>query len=617
MNVKTLIALLVGGLALSACHDNSEGSAPASAPLRAAERSCTELLLPMSDGVRLHAWVSTYYPDDPRPILFEFETYAQHENGCPPFAPGEPDLMSQEVIDEFTIVHVSYRGTGASEGVFDLSGPRTQADIREAIAWAAAQPFSNGDVVLTGQSGTGFAAHFGLLEPSVRAAIIYTSCADQYRCFRRGGIYNGLGEVYMARTLDAWAKAAADRQRLGTDNNPPAPQQLAALTTLQAQTAENTPFTEFWAVRSSLERLPKVTIPVLYTSEVFDIVQSFDALQLTPSAHFVFGIGHSTLETVANSEGRHAELLRSVVDGFARRHGLREQNGEAPTPAVALMMATGGVRGYRAGETLVRYEDAWPLRDTRWTKLFLSPVVSGSADSLNDGSLSVHPPENATSSIVPMISALATEGDLRTTSWLTGAIIGESNTKELSGLTFTTPELATDTEITGPVMLRVFATANATDFDWVVRLTDVWPDGTSHWISDGYLRASLSEVDHNRSQKNSDGDIVRPWHSFTQRSAPALGERREYLIDIIPTANIFRASHRIRLDIFPVAASSMDRNALGVGTLEVHLGGQHASYIQLPLIPARCDLATPLIDTIEPPITACAASWTEATGGAQ
>ena len=172
-----------------------------------------------------------------------------------------------------------------------------------------------------------------------------------------------------------------------------------------------------------------------------------------------------------------------------------------------------------------------------------------------------------------------------------------------------------DTEINGPIVFNVYATANATDFDWVLRLTDVWPDGVSHWISDGYLRASLRAVDDAKSLKNSAGEIVRPWYSFTERSAPPAGEMQLYQVEIIPTANIFRAGHRIRLDFFPVAASSSDRNASGSGLLEIHHGGDTDSHLILPLIPARCHLSTPLA-SIEPAITACAGNWAEAIGAA-
>ena len=630
-----ILAVVAISLLLCGCNDSKDDAPPSGGgtasspsserlPIPDGDRSCAEHLINMSDGVRLHAWVSSHFPDRKRPILFEFESYAQHENGCPPFAPGDyiPQFMSQEVIDQFTIVHFSYRGTGASEGEFDFSGNRTQADIREAIAWAAAQPFSNGDIILTGQSGTGFAAHFGLLEPAVKAAVIFTSCADMYRCIRRGGVYNGLGEVYLARTMLGHSSSQGDRDRLGTASNPSPLEQTAALTQMAARASANEPFNDFWAERSAHPVIAATTKPVMYTSEPYDIVQSFDSVQLTPNSRFVFGMGHTNIEQIAKGKEVHEAMVRDQVDRFVLHHGLGLDNGAESDPRITLMTSTGGVRRYRAGEALVRYENQWPLEGTHWTKLYLSGERSGSAPSLNDGVLVAQAPQ-AGSDIIPVVSLPAPETDLRTVSWQAGALVGDSRVREASGLTWTSPVLAQDTEISGPILLNLFATSNAADFDWVVRVNDVWPEGLpledrdaggSHWVTDGYLRASLREVDPEKSLTNGAGDIVRPWHTFATRQAPPAGEVVEYQIDVIPTSHLFRAGHRIRLVVFPIAASSSDRNALGGGVVEVHRGGERASYLQLPLIPNRCHQSTPLVDSFTPPITGCAESWTSAIG---
>ncbi|HEV7719825.1 MAG TPA: CocE/NonD family hydrolase, partial [Iamia sp.] len=127
-------------------------------------RLCDDTTVEVSDGVRLHTWVSRLAPDTPKPVLLEFESYNVPSNTCPTTLPSDATsaFVDPALVERFTLVHVSYRGTGSSEGLFDLTGPRTQADVDEVISWAAAQPWSDGRVVLTGQSGTGFAAHHGL-----------------------------------------------------------------------------------------------------------------------------------------------------------------------------------------------------------------------------------------------------------------------------------------------------------------------------------------------------------------------------------------------------------------------------------------------------------------------
>ena len=137
----------------------------------------------------------------------------------------------------------------------------------------------------------------------------------------------------------------------------------------------------------------------------------------------------------------------------------------------------------------------------------------------------------------------------------------------------------------------VRATATAPNFDWQVRLTDVHPDGRSSWISDGQLRASLRRIDDAKSVKNADGDYVRPWLPFDTHEPVPVGEPVEYVIELAPTSNVFRAGDRIRLDLQPIAEGYIDSaRSAGVGALLVHRGGGAPSRLVLPVIPGRCQL---------------------------
>jgi hypothetical protein len=165
---------------------------------------------------------------------------------------------------------------------------------------------------------------------------------------------------------------------------------------------------------------------------------------------------------------------------------------------------------------------------------------------------------------------------------------------EALGLTYTTAALTAPVELSGPVVLRVTAAATASDFDWQVRLTDVHSDGSSSWISDGQLRASLRAIDLKRSRRNTAGDIIRPWYTFDRHDAVPLGKNVEYLIELAPTSNVFAKGDRIRVDVQPVAEGYVDSvRTAGVGLLQVRLGGPSDSSILLPLVPHRCNLGTP------------------------
>lgn len=604
--------LAAGGLPLVGAVALALLAAPSA---RAEERLCTETLVPTSDGVKLHAWVSRLAPDRARPVLFMMDSYArqgkpgqgpQYNNACPEVLPddGVPGWLSVDVINRFTLVQVSYRGTGSSEGLFDLTGRRTQRDIREAIAWAARQPWGNGDIVAIGESGTGFFAHHALLEPHVRAAVIYTSCADMYRCFYRGGQYNGLAEVYFAATSAGYLGGLDARNRLGTNRNPDPAQQLAALTQASARTTANPVNDGWWQERSSLESLRDVSIPVMYTTDLYDIVQPFDAVQLTPDARLNLGMGHLSADAIAAGGSRYTRLVRTPVDRFVARYGLGEPNGAERDPRVTLTTNTGSVGDFRAGRVLVRQETEWPLAGTAWTRLHLAeggaltprfPSAPGAADT----------------------AALASAGnaDLRTAGWLLGNRATDLSTQERTGLTYTTPVLRRNLEVTGPISLRLFASSTAPDFDWAVRLTDVWPDGRSEWITDGYLRASLRKVDPRLSLRDDSGAIVRPWLTYDWSEPAPVGQPVEYLVDVIATSNVFRAGHRLRLDILPVASAEPDSARTGgAGIVTVLHDPAHPSSMSLPVIPNRCGRGTPLAPDA-PRIESCAMSFGEAVGG--
>lgn len=126
-----------------------------------------------------------------------------------------------------------------------------------------------------------------------------------------------------------------------------------------------------------------------------------------------------------------------------------------------------------------------------------------------------------------------------------------------AGLTFTSPPLADEAVVQGPVYLTLTAETDLYDFDWMVILSDVWPDGSSHRLSSGFIRASL-------------------------RNDPALYQPRPegeqtYQITLASIANIFQADHRIRLSLHQVNSDASDPTSkettihLGVGLAELNL----------------------------------------------
>ena len=461
--------------------------------------TCEELLIPLSDGTRLHGWAHHgVNAGTKRPILWTMTPYTN--TGCPggtAFGTATP-----EMFDKSTAVSISYRGTGASEGEQDAWGPGDREDVQEVGDWLANRPYSDG-LVPTGASAEGAWIVFALDHPAIRAALWITSCADGYQgCVRSGGQLAGGAVILTQGELQGYVQGMGDRIRNGT-TNPSPPAQVAA-TVVNGYPAliedHNGPF---WSSRLGFQYLRDVTKPVMFTTDLYDYVSKgmYLAYERTPAKHawLSTALGHNNPRQVLDDKTPLGALAKAPIRQFLNKY-VYGQTQLAKPARLRLMTNLGTVSGYKRAEVLVRSERDWPLPSTKWRRLYLGSKT-----------LSRTPPAPG-DDLSPLATTNGPTGELRTQLAVFGAIGAASGNSDLLdamlkathddlrpeealGLTYTTPPLAKDTEISGPVVLDVNATATAPNFDWQVRLTDVHPDGRSSWITDGQLRASLRRVD--------------------------------------------------------------------------------------------------------------------------
>jgi putative CocE/NonD family hydrolase len=141
---------------------------------------------------------------------------------------------------------------------------------------------------------------------------------------------------------------------------------------------------------------------------------------------------------------------------------------------------------------------------------------------------------------------------------------------------YTSEPLQQDLTVIGPVKCRLFALSSAPDTDWVVRLTDVHPDGYSRLLCDGILRA-------------------RYRHSTTNPELLTPDQIYEFEIDLWATANTFKAGHRLRVAVTSSSYPRFDANLNTGGVFGQEASGQVAmntifhdvmrpSHIILPVI---------------------------------
>ena len=150
-------------------------------------------------------------------------------------------------------------------------------------------------------------------------------------------------------------------------------------------------------------------------------------------------------------------------------------------------------------------------------------------------------------------------------------------------LVFETEPLPQDTEVTGPIEVKLWVSTNAVDTDFTAKLIDVYPP--NQWYPRGY-HLNLSDSIIRLRYRNGDGraDFLPP------------GESTEITIVLYPASNLFVRGHCIRLDIsssnFPRfdvnpntgEASGRERRRVAAENTVFHEAGRPSRVI-LPIIP--------------------------------
>jgi putative CocE/NonD family hydrolase len=151
-------------------------------------------------------------------------------------------------------------------------------------------------------------------------------------------------------------------------------------------------------------------------------------------------------------------------------------------------------------------------------------------------------------------------------------------------LTFQTAPLPHPVEVTGPIAVTLYAASSAPDTDFTAKLLDVhppsgdYPEGLAINLTDSIIRARYRA-------------------GWEQPQLLEPGRIYPFTFELYPTANVFRAGHRIRLDVSSSNFPRFDVNPNTGGPLgaerrvevahqEISLDAAHPSHVVLPLIDA-------------------------------
>lgn len=154
-------------------------------------------------------------------------------------------------------------------------------------------------------------------------------------------------------------------------------------------------------------------------------------------------------------------------------------------------------------------------------------------------------------------------------------------------LTYLTPPLRADVQITGHPVVNLWVSSTATDGDFFVYLEDVAPDGkVTAYNMDGRLRAS-----HRKLHEAPYDNLGLPWHRSEAQDITPLkaGEPAELVFDLYPISYVFKAGHQIRVTV--AFAEPGTRAVAPAPVVTVYRGAQHSSSITLPVIEAARSVA--------------------------
>lgn len=534
----------------------------------------------MRDGTILHTDIYRPAHGNPLPVLLQRTPYNK-----------ETASLALQQVDVFRAVRRGYavviqdvRGRFQSDGDFDPFHQEIN-DGYDAVEWCAAQPWSDGQVGMFGTSYVGATQWLAAISapPSLKCIIPAFTASDYYEgwtyqggAFQWGFMVNwvlpflttsdmlrrnwreGVPDFaeWSHRLIDAIDGAAETAKTLPLRDVPVNPEWSPYF----AEWMEHSSRDEFWQSCSIEDQHGNVRVPALNIAGWYDIfldgslrnftgvsekgatdaARTGNRLLLGPWTHTTPPLAQSGSVDFGNRSGQGAVPISMDIDGIQLRffdYWLKGiDNGYASEAPVKLWVM---------GENVWRDEQEWPLARAVETAYYLHS--SGNANSRRgDGSLSTVEPgaERADVYLYDPYHPVPTRGGQLCCypSTLPPGAFDQQDLEDRSDvLLYATPPLAADTEVTGPVSLVLWAATTAADTDFTGKLVDIAPDGSARNLTDGIIRARFRQGT----------DAPRP---ITPN------EPTEYEINLWPTSNLFKAGHRIGLEVSSSNFPRFDRN---------------------------------------------------------
>ncbi|WP_330233243.1 CocE/NonD family hydrolase [Nocardia sp. NBC_00508] len=511
---------------------------------------------------------------------------------------------------------VDVRGTGFSQGVWDMLRGREQQDTVEVIDWAARQPWSNGRIGMNGISYSAINQVQAAEQrpPALQAIFPVVPGSDLVNDVLAPGGGFGFNFIPLWLTAINGLKLVPDLASVLTgqlDTTWLADRARDPLTFMDvllnvyttARMEDLDPrATELLTADSQPRRdwlgdPSRIQTPTFVTGgwhDLFTYSQSkiYNEIPLPPGQKQLL-VGNTYHINSGNEYGKPGlpprldVLQRAWFDKWLKDI----DNGIEQYGPVTLRQQGGG---WVTTDSFAVPRDEAGQAQAVHRRMYLSAAPSGTANSLYDGSLtSAATGETARLTVAPGLTSMCSNDAAQGSAGALSVIDGcakDSRIQELNGLTFTSAPVAEPTSVSGRIAVRLNTVQDAADGYWVVTVNDVAPDGQSTVLSSGQLMASLRAIDDANSTKSANGDYTdpRPFTSLDQRQPTVPGEATTLDIALPATEAILQPGHRLRVDVYagnfpkglPILPMLIDT---GLRPQHVQLDSERPSFVNIPV----------------------------------
>lgn len=523
------------------------------------------VMVPMRDGVRLSVYL--YFPkaaaDAPPqrwPALLE-QRYANAR------AARTRQELARLAARGYVVALQNFRGTQESEGRYvgyRALGWGEQQDGYDTVEWLAGQPWCTGKIGTFGSSQAGYAQNFlAVTQPPhlVCQYMIDTGLSLFQEGYRIGGA-----------TRPERFKAMADVCRDPADN-----------ARLLKEWYQHPTYDDYWAAEDCSLHFDKMNVPCFTIGSWYDFmcqgsIESYigrqghggvnsrgrQQLLIGPWLHGRFNKGSMTGE-LTYPENATFDVLEHMVRWFD--HYLKDQENNVEREATVRYYVMGALGEPDAPGNVWREAPDWPV-PSEPTSYFLHPQgrLARVASTAGQTSFLADPRNPAT---IPGRS-------------FPGARDARSFESQEEVRTFTTEPLAEPVQWTGKVSVELYVSSTAKDTDFIVRVSDVYPDGRSILLVDYIRRARYRE-------------------GFEKEVMMQPGEIYKVAFQVGWLSQIFNRGHRIRVTVASTGAPFYEPNpntgepltieppdVVVVANNAVHHSQKYSSRLLVPLVaPSR------------------------------